>query len=1320
MDRHPTKQRLNQRPRRKPDARNELPRAVLRGGDPLRGGEPGAVGHAGRNVLTRLGTTRRQLRSNLHATRAYQHAKALSAIVLLALAQLLMPYACVSTAAIAASGFDPRTVTLSQPDRHQIDGHEAYCANVNLNPPPVGSPVSFWESGSALLDYTLYHSDGGPDPQFSWEPTRYVVWTIMHDDTRFLETYVSGEQMPADFSEQVKALYYAAVDWVDKGAIGPERGCSRIYAATSDLYQPLAMCVPTRGDIALEKTSGLASISSEGPGYSLAGAHYAVYADEGCTSQVATLVTDDQGKAQAYALEQGTYFVREIAAPSGFALDNNTYSVTVTPQQVSLVSGGPVQDLPLYAPVGILLRKGDSQLVAQGSVSQAQGDATLAGARFVLSRFANTNGDTSGSADRSWTIQTDEKGIATLDEEHLVSGDEPYRAGDGSIVLPLGTYVIEEEGAPEGYALGSQRCCFLVEQQGSQAVIRTIDDPTPSGSEPGEARFLVTDEVIRGGVRLGKVDLQRGDHVAQGAAKLDGAQLAIELTSDQPVMVNGSSYTKGSVVTTLSLGPDGTAETAADALPYGSYLAYEVKAPEGYLLTPRDAWSISFQVREPGVIVDLSDSANSVADLVKRGDLSFVKVDGQTMGRLANVPFSIESLTTGERHVLVTDDNGQCSTQASFNPHSSDTNANDLLLEENTSHEPNPSAGIWFSGGSDREVSVDDSLGALPYDTYRISELPCEANKDYELVTFEIRVSRDQFVVDGGTVDDHALPSLQTRLGCASTSEGSNLWELVDTVYFNNLAADGTEYEVRGTLHLVNEDGSDGGVLTDADGNEITAASTFTPAAPSGQVEVPFSLDAGALRGATVVAFEQLWLDGACIASHEDVSDVDQSLTIPQIHTQLSGREGEKEVFSSGPVTLVDTVHYEGLTPGSNYQLRGTLMDKESGEPLTSPEGTPLTAEQSFIADASTGSIEVPFSFDGTIITGRRVVAFESLVQDGIELAIHADLEDEDQTISSPSIHTVASDAEDGDHFLPISSQAQLVDTVSYQGLIAGESYVLEGSLVQRLTGEPLQSNGEPFRAELSFTPESSDGEVALPFSLDTQTLVGQELTVFEHLTREGQLVASHDDLSSDAQSLSIPVIGTIAQSADGGKYVKPEKDQVLVDTVHFDGLIAGESYRIEGELHLRDEKGEDQGPLTDQDGEPVAASAELTPDSSTGEIELSFSFDASQLAGKDVVAFERLLSADGTVVIASHQDIGDGGQSLHVNTVPEEQKTTPVVPKHTTPAQAARGSLPKTGDLVAPFGAFFLASLFALSLGFVLRKHNPDDRGEARRHKTP
>ncbi len=133
-----------------------------------------------------------------------------------------------------------------------------------------------------------------------------------------------------------------------------------------------------------------------------------------------------------------------------------------------------------------------------------------------------------------------------------------------------------------------------------------------------------------------------------------------------------------------------------------------------------------------------------------------------------------------------------------------------------------------------------------------------------------------------------------------------------------------------------------------------------------------------------------------------------------------------------------------------------------------------------------------------------------------------------------------------------------------------------------------------------------------------------------------------------------------------------------------------------------------------------MAASAELTPDSSTGEIELSFSFDASQLAGKDVVAFERLLSADGTVVIASHQDIGDGGQSLHVNTVPEEQKTTPVVPKHTTPAQAARGSLPKTGDLVAPFGAFFLASLFALSLGFVLRKHNPDDRGEARRHKTP
>ena len=119
--------------------------------------------------------------------------------------------------------------------------------------------------------------------------------------------------------------------------------------------------------------------------------------------------------------------------------------------------------------------------------------------------------------------------------------------------------------------------------------------------------------------------------------------------------------------------------------------------------------------------------------------------------RLADVPFRITSKTTGESHVVGTDDNGQFSTSADWASHKHNTNAG------KTSED-----GVWF-GTSE----PDDSKGALPYDTYIIEELRSDSNKGFELIPpFEIVVSRNNLVIDLGTLTDEYEKEISIHKMC--------------------------------------------------------------------------------------------------------------------------------------------------------------------------------------------------------------------------------------------------------------------------------------------------------------------------------------------------------------------------------------------------------------------------------------------------------------------------------------------------------------------------------------------------------------------------
>ena len=494
------------------------------------------------------------------------------------------------------------------------------------------------------------------------------------------------------------------------------------------------------GNATLKKTSSNASITDGNGLYSIAGATYGVYSDNDCTKQLATLTTDNSGNTDTVEVKAGTVYIKELSAPAGYKVDNTVYSLNVEAGKTATLN---VSDTPKVTDTLIELFKIDMET----QKDTPQGDASLEGAEFTWKFYSGhyTADNLLGEPTKTWVTKTmaekDSDGtihyVSRLSDEYKVSGDSFYTQ-DGKNVLPLGTLTVEETKAPSGYLLdGAYMQANGSEEQIKGMYLTQITKDGDLAVLSGNNQYHVSDKVIRGGVKIQKRDLETSATKGQGSATLKDAEFEIISLNDNTVLVDGKFYNKNEVVKTILTDIEGVASTSADLLPYGKYRIEESKAPEGYLT--EGAKPIEFEITEDKKIVDLTDADTSIYNQVKRGDLEGVKIGAGTHQRLAGVPFRITSKTTGESHIIVTDDNGQFSTSSDWASHKNNTNAG------KTSED-----GIWF-GTSE----PDDSKGALLYDTYEIEELRCDGNKGLKLIqAFEIIVSRNHTVIDLGTLTD--------------------------------------------------------------------------------------------------------------------------------------------------------------------------------------------------------------------------------------------------------------------------------------------------------------------------------------------------------------------------------------------------------------------------------------------------------------------------------------------------------------------------------------------------------------------------------------
>ena len=460
---------------------------------------------------------------------------------------------------------------------------------------------------------------------------------------------------------------------------------------------------------------------------------------------------------------------------------------------------------------------------------------------------------------------------------------------------------------------------------------------------------------------------------------------------------------------------------------------------------------------------------------------------------------------------------------------------------------------------------------------------------------------------------------------------------LIDTVAYTDLEV-GREYTVSGKLmnRATNEP-----ILVD--GKEVTAETTFTPETTDGTVDVTFTFDGTGLEDTVVVVFETLYTEKKEVAVHADITDEKQSVYLPKIQTKAEDAVTKINHTEAKPeATIIDTVSYSSLLPGKEYTMTGTLMNKKTGEPILI-DGEPITASTTFTAEKSEGSVEVVFKFDASVLEGTTVVAFESLTYKGIEVAIHADIEDKDQTVYIPKVRTTAIGDDTKDHVTEAKKDVTIVDTVSYESLEVGREYTVKGILMDKATGKAILAGDKEVTAETTFVPETTDGTVDVTFVFDGSALEDTLLVAFETLYTEEKEVGIHAEIEDDAQTVYLPKIRTHAK--DGVTdidHTEAFEKATIIDTVSYSSLLPGKEYTVSGTLMNKA-----TGEAVLIDGKKVTASTTFTAEKSEGSVDIVFEFDASAIAGTTVVAFEKVTYKG--VEVGVHADIEDEDQTVYI-----------------------------------------------------------------------
>ena len=1028
------------------------------------------------------------------------------------------------------------------------------------------------------------------------------------------------------------------------------------------------------GYLRIHKSSANPEITNGNSCYSFDDINYGVFTDAGCVNNIAVLNLDANGYSEPLKLKAGTYYVREADATpgSGYKTNGEVYTVNVT---AGTTSDAPVMcettDVPLNDPLGIVINKINSDGTTAADLSCAEYTITYYPKQYtsVAEIEADTDPDVKPTV---WVIQTLKAANgnyrAMLDDAHIVPNSNSAGAVfgknyTGNYIIPLGTITVEETKAPAGFTkdgavVSSAKTGATISGTNNVYLFQLVDENSAVYLKSGNALSTSLDDEtavtltyaerqINGSPKMEKHDFELNKKAAMGGTSFEGISFEIYCLDDS-VVIGNDTYTKGQTITTVTSDAEGNIDVGMQ-FPVGHYAVREKAANNYYTMTTGQIHYFDVVEHQGEAFIQYEPDTNAVTfmDRVVRGDLSFVKKNSDTDEALAYIPFRITNNTTGETHYILTGADG---TYTSAAGKTTNTNANDAVLSQYGDKDVIPQsvvdslakdAGLWFGMGSEGTMTnANDSYGSFVYGTYTITELKTEATRNMKMYTSTFTIDTDGKVLDLGTVNNVPM-SIRTTLVDVNEehfTEAAATVTLVDHVAYKNLDTDKT-YTLTGTLYV-----KDGNALTEL----LTEAVDFQPTETNGTQDVTFTFDASALVGKSVVAFEELSLNGEFCAEHKDKNDENQTVVFPGLKTTARDSQTDDHVSNADDsITIIDTVEYSGLHVGNEYTITGTLMDQKTGKAVLDDDGNEITASKVITATESNGTVEIEFQFAGVSLAGKTIVVFENLDYEGKRYAVHADLNDESQTIYFPSIKTKATDKNTGLNQVKEDNNVTVVDTVTYTGLQPGKTYTMTGMLMSS-AGNAIVSNGRRITASTEFTPTESDGSVDVVFNFDaTNGFGGRQYVFFEYLYLDGVRVAAHTDISDTNQIIYIPSIRTtLIDSENGSHSSAADQDITLIDTVRYNGVEIGRTYTVTGTL-VDKATGKE---IVDDAGNKITASAEFTAEKTNGTIDVTFTFSGVSLAGKTVVAYEHMYTEGKKVAV--HADLRDESQTEYFPSV--------------------------------------------------------------------
>jgi len=355
----------------------------------------------------------------------------------------------------------------------------------------------------------------------------------------------------------------------------------------------------------------------------------------------------------------------------------------------------------------------------------------------------------------------------------------------------------------------------------------------------------------------------------------------------------------------------------------------------------------------------------------------------------------------------------------------------------------------------------------------------------------------------------------------------------------------------------------------------------------------------------------------------------------PSIGTTLVDQADGDHTIPAGGGTVVDTVAYQNLTPGTSYTVTGELRRKSDGS------ATGITGTATFTPTQANGTVDVTFTVPSGY-AGEQLVAFEELKVTGQSAVVaeHKDINDAAQTVTvspAPAIGTTLVDEADGDHTIPAGG-GTVVDTIAYQNLVPGVEYTVTGELRRKSDGSATGITGTR-----TFTPTAANGTVDVTFTVPAG-YAGQSLVAFETLTTNNgsTIVAEHKDINDAAQTVSVspaPSIGTTLVDKGDGDHTIPAGGGIVVDTIAYQNLTPGTSYTVTGELRKK----------SDGSATGITGTKTFTPTQANGTVAVEFTVPAGY-AGQSLVAFEELKVTGQSAVVAEHKDINDAAQTVSVS----------------------------------------------------------------------